>query len=63
MVHPLKTIPKQGEGRTSSLVLESNLWTERLPVVSIMERQRLGGPSWDHTSKAIQKKKKISVTK
>ena len=29
---------------------------ERLPVISITERQRLGEPSWDHTSKAISKK-------
>jgi hypothetical protein len=39
-------------------VLGSNLWTERLPVISIMEKQRLGGPSWDHMSKAIRKKEK-----
>ena len=49
---------KMIQRRTNSPALGSNLLTERLPVESTMEKQRLGEPSWDHMSKAIGKKKK-----
>ena len=58
-VHPFRENNIKGQkGRTSSLVLGNSLWMERLPVISIMEKRRLGEPSWDHTSKAISKKDK-----